>query len=680
MPRTKVKREDWIARNRFVERFFGNGDDNNNNNKTSTSEPLVRKEDVIQAIRYQLVTWSELQLHQWKNDRDVVMACIKTKTNQIRWTDIPFELQQHLDILLLAIQWRCLTWGHINTTLNTTTTTCMEGSNNNNNNNKWKGDPDVTRAFANEIIVDIKQHKIKCWNDIPPELQQIREVMLVAIERQCVVWSDMNMNMESNMESKWKNDPDVTRAFVKVMIRAMESSESEQIKDWADVPPELQHRDVLLMAIRRRRVVWCNIESKWKSDRDVVIACIGLRQIEHWAEVSPQLQNEKEVAFVAYQTGLVAASEVPSLMRDLDFFRKAFEQGKLQWRGLPDTMRTSEAFARTVTEFPRYCSKSMFEDIPNLLQDRDIWATVFDSHGVLGLDDIIPNMAPDTIRADRELILKAGASNMRVLQFADRALQIDHTFLESVFDAYPRALVHMTHEAQRLFPSLLIQRLKPFAQHPDTGQFEISKLAEAILPELWQQRGGFVQSWFQSGLPYIVDVHPNAWKNDKGIFLLIAEHCDDELGLCDSFEEASLSVLADKDCMLEIVRFEPELISKASSSLRMNFDFMLLAVSGGNGMAIIRLYWTRGYKKGDLGLLDRDDFQQRIQKMLALYDAFVKEILGAMSSVGKADCALSTLNQGLETSAAYKKLIAEYLDVPAGHMPGSFLRASNNLK
>ncbi|OEU07880.1 hypothetical protein FRACYDRAFT_250505 [Fragilariopsis cylindrus CCMP1102] len=630
MPRTKVKREDWIARNRFVERFFGNGDDNNNNNnKTSTSEPLVRKEDVIQAIRYQLVTWSELQLHQWKNDRDVVMACIKTKTNQIRWTDIPFELQQHLDILLLAIQWRCLTWGHINTTLNTTTTTtCMEGSNN--NNNKWKGDPDVTRAFANEIILDIKQHKIK--------------------------------------------------AFVKVMIRAMESSESEQIKDWADVPPELQHRDVLLMAIRRRRVVWCNIESKWKSDRDVVIACIGLRQIEHWAEVSPQLQNEKEVAFVAYQTGLVAASEVPSLMRDLDFFRKAFEQGKLQWRGLPDNMRTSEAFARTVTEFPRYCSKSMFEDIPNLLQDRDIWATVFDSHGVLGLDDIIPNMAPDTIRADRELILKAGASNMRVLQFADRALQIDHTFLESVFDAYPRALVHMTHEAQRLFPSLLIQRLKPFAQHPDTGQFEISKLAEAILPELWQQRGGFVQSWFQSGLPYIVDVHPNAWKNDKGIFLLIAEHCDDELGLCDSFEEASLSVLADKDCMLEIVRFEPELISKASSSLRMNFDFMLLAVSGGNGMAIIRLYWTRGYKKGDLGLLDRDDFQQRIQKMLALYDAFVKEILGAMSSVGKADCALSTLNQGLETSAAYKKLIAEYLDVPAGHMPGSFLRASNNLK
>lgn len=65
-------------------------------------------------------------------------------------------------------------------------------------------------------------------------------------------------------ETKWKSDRDV--------VVAVESHYSDF--GWTDVPPEYQDRDLLLTAIQHKCVTWSNLDSKWKTDGDLMLAYI----------------------------------------------------------------------------------------------------------------------------------------------------------------------------------------------------------------------------------------------------------------------------------------------------------------------------------------------------------------------------------------------------------------------
>jgi len=66
--------------------------------------------------------------------------------------------------------------------------------------------------------------------------------------------------------------------------------------------------------------------------------------------------------------------------------------------------------------------------------------------------------------------------------------------------------------------------------------------------------------------------------------------------------------------------------------------------------------------------------------MMETHDTFFRTVLRGMSqSVDSLGSGLSVLNQGTETSVSYKKLIAQYLDVPSGSQLRMLSRASDNI-
>lgn len=135
----------------------------------------------------------------------------------------------------------------------------------------------------------------------------------------------------------------------------------------------------------------------------------------------------------------------------------------------------------------------------------------------------------DDIFSDEELMLSACQKNGTVLQLADRAFQTNHDFLQTVLQHNPRALVCLSHEAQRLFPQLIVDTVASLGRQRDMDSNWARGVAVALYPELWEDRDSRLK-WFKAGLPCIREFHngfpifPLTSRDDKEIFLLIARH------------------------------------------------------------------------------------------------------------------------------------------------------------
>jgi hypothetical protein len=385
-------------------------------------------------------------------------------------------------------------------------------------------------------------------------------------------------------------------------------------------------------------------------------------------------QTGKDVALAALEDQLVTTmSEVPCL--DEQYIREAVEANNFCWAGIPQELQESEAFARSITQFSDDTARAVLQKHPTLCHDRSVWLTVIGSN-CKRMHRFLEQFAPMAICSDRELMLKAGCFDRDILALVEPNLHTDRTFLDLVLDAQPLALYHVSHEAQRLFPDLLVRKLAPLKHLSDSVVYG-KKLARRIDPALWWDRN-FVETWFRTGLPFVLNSHQHKWKTDRTLFLLVAEHCS-PLHAEYSFGFACETLLNDKAFMTQIVELNPLLIKCLlhNSHLRHDFDLVLLSLAGSGDAA--REYLIRSPMLEPT--INPGAMVRMIDDNLALHDSFVKTIVCSTSTVvGTSVCPLSLLSQGTETSANYMLLIAEYLGVPTGRKLRLLRRAEENLK
>jgi hypothetical protein len=136
-------------------------------------------------------------------------------------------------------------------------------------------------------------------------------------------------------------------------------------------------------------------------------------------------------------------------------------------------------------------------------------------------------------------------------------------------------------------------------------------------------------------------------------------------------------LVRDKEFLLQVVEKNASLLRESSSQLAQDFDVALAAFGG------------TSTKSRDLAGLydinDRDDFQFLtefagiVRAQVQFHENFVRILCAMSSSTVSKNCHLPVLDQGKETSSAYKKLLAEFLGVPTGNELRLLRSASMNL-
>lgn len=278
-------------------------------------------------------------------------------------------------------------------------------------------------------------------------------------------------------------------------------------------------------------------------------------------------------------------------------------------------------------------------------------------------------------------MMKACLFNITTLCWIDGSLRLDFPFIDRILHHDARALSCLPSEFFRRFPEYTIQWLKPFSEQcqkfPSTlGYLDVHPLAFKFdVAGIWERRG-VVLAWFEAGLPYLYYLGcTRILQNDREVMLLIASNCHPE-HRNESFCKASRSLRSDKGFMIQALGQDPALFHTASIELQQDFDVALLVFANASDGYLVK-YVTASLYDGQSEFLRQ--FQETVHQKLTLYDTFLQTTLFGIAGMAGSHCPLELLGQGTETSQHYKRLLAEYLDVPTERQLLLLRRASANM-
>jgi hypothetical protein len=195
-----------------------------------------------------------------------------------------------------------------------------------------------------------------------------------------------------------------------------------------------------------------------------------------------------------------------------------------------------------------------------------------------------------------------------------------------------------------------------------------------VAPELWQNRD-VVLAWFRSGGSFIGSRFsgPPEFKKDEEICLLIAEH-----GSESSFVVVPSEFTSNKDFMLQAIGHKASHFFHASSALQKDFHIVVAALARSQSFQDVFSMASRFLRCHTTPAFIHS-IRARVRAKLAVRDCFMRVVLPAVSLGNRDSCCLRLLQQGNETETSFKKLIAEYLDVPIGREYSVLRKASKNL-
>jgi hypothetical protein len=235
-------------------------------------------------------------------------------------------------------------------------------------------------------------------------------------------------------------------------------------------------------------------------------------------------------------------------------------------------------------------------------------------------------------------------------------------------------------EIQSMFPDLIAQWVRDNIDDPgDLVEFDLE-----FSDELWENRD-FVLAFTGVGGGMFCDVFEFdyiSYRDDREVMLILGSSCPQEFAdVCPS------TFLREKEFMLQAIELNPYLLKLADNSLQYDVDFQARAFAIDNGIISFMdgdfCDDTFGYGESDFSSRSFDDepgkergangrlklaaLARDVREKLNCYRGFWTLLRGIGSCrVVCENSPACLLNQGAETSVAYKLRIAEFLGVPLG--------------
>lgn len=321
------------------------------------------------------------------------------------------------------------------------------------------------------------------------------------------------------------------------------------------------------------------------------------------------------------------------------------------WRLLPDHFKCDVRFALAIDSLTQL-EDEMFKDVlDRFSNDREFWKKhIANTHVCYST---LQTRADMSIRSDRDLMIAACVHEPYCLEEVDASLQGDMHFLDLLLQKQPAALMHLSHETQKQFPHLLTHHLRAYFLTRGGNQ-----LFENIYPDFWSNRQ-HVLSWFLSGGCFVKSM-PKAWRNDREIFLLLAEHSTVKNSYF-IFKDASSSLFGDTEFAMRVLEYRPNLLFRFDDAVIRDVDIALLGCTGFTDFRNACERQERYSVSFPRNLAD--DTVKRVKALMSSRKSFETVLLGMSDEAS----GLSRLDLGHETSLSLKKLIADFVgDVPMG--------------
>ena len=346
-------------------------------------------------------------------------------------------------------------------------------------------------------------------------------------------------------------------------------------------------------------------------------------------------------------------------------YRNRLERGHIKWSELPREFQNDLELAQSLTRYPNSgLVWDILEQFPALRGDADVWWRFLEKlRDPQDLSAMVERYAPAEILANEKFMIQA-CDKWRCVRVLPPALVNSRTFWKTLLQQAPVVLEEIPPAVQRRFPDLVVESWALLGRWEGLDIMTAQHVAQQMVPEIWETRSN-VLAWFRAGLPFLIEVFPTEWKNDKEIFQLIAMHGSD-LFRWRSFSQASITLRGDTDFMLQVLEHDPALLIYASEPLQQDTDIQLVAF-GSATVKPVEVYLRRS--SGRPGVDWARAFLQHTERLLTEHQVFLATVLMGMSPNmvrSESSSTLTVLDQGNETSVSLKKRVAEYLGIPTG--------------
>jgi len=252
---------------------------------------------------------------------------------------------------------------------------------------------------------------------------------------------------------------------------------------------------------------WRMLSDEWKSDPDIALAATT----------------------ISHQRSAVEVEDLPEqLLQNHDFLVQLMKQRGELWVDFPLAAQDDVSLVDAIAKFhSEKLVLAIFDRFPRLITDRSFWLKVVAGYGSRSVAlPLLGEHAPPIILRDSEVALKACLRHNGFLELVDGSLWQQRNFVEGVVNncADIRCpLQYIPDHAQLRWPELVV-RCFEYKRDPFYMD-ECVRWAMDVANELWQQGNRIVvKGWFRAGFPFLGHFH-TLWKDDREIFLLIAEHC-----------------------------------------------------------------------------------------------------------------------------------------------------------
>ena len=400
-----------------------------------------------------------------------------------------------------------------------------------------------------------------------------------------------------------------------------------------------------------------------------------------WKLAPSCLQDDPELLLQALMNGLNLRDIPEKFKKDLPFLQQILRVNSQLYLELSPTLQAEDILAREAIiasdSTPEIHGKAL-KLCPFLKKERQVVLTLCQRGDVDILRDLLELPSSQDFTDDREIMVAAVSREPTLLALASSRLRgtpelilvsITPSSAYSTLKTLERAVMRELPEIPtRAVEVCLAQHLRYLPAHiPDEVWANHRPLCR-----MWLQRGGRVLEAFELQLV----VQPPYTPDDIELPLAVARYNWRET------HKVGGALLGDRAFILQALELDGRVLRFAAAELRQELDIQVVAVANYNkNIPAGTVYSIEQYLGG---YIDIAALAQHIEGRLQLHHTFCQYFLRGIAiprphRPPQLRSQLPMLDRGVETSEAFKKLIAEYLGVPLGPNLSLLRRASTNL-
>lgn len=532
----------------------------------------------------------------------------------------------------------------------------------------WNTLPQGFRMDKDFVLAALKSDSLPSKSDFertfPQSLRFDRNVVLAFCERED--FSHLYYTRHLFVPDCLTGDKEVMMAYCKKIPRALQECTEDLCNDRDVVMAaislgglELQYasrrlqedKDLVIAACRKdgRALEFCPpgpTRTELTSNRDFMLSVLGKHGGAMLRLVPEPLKRDRLLLLEALAHGMRFRSVPDIYKNDKEFLLKALERSSKLYLEISPLQKDQEyaLAAATAPDSTNEVHRKALQAAPQLKENRDVVMSIALRGDKDLLESLFNSGGAQQFLDDKPLMLAAVKRDCRLFKYARAPLREDPEVIlasiqtESAIDT----LRDISPDVRRRFPEIPVKAIQVTCVRR-------LRYLESLIPEgLWQNRD-VVLAWIRKG-GNVLETFERMLDRDREMALEVAKHN------WTNFKKVGSSLRGDREFMAEAVQQDGRVLRFASRAIQTNYRVVVRAVAN--------------HHRALSGVLVSEaDFKNWVKNALDLHQSFVNEFLRGIA-ISKPHIPpahrsqLPMLDRGVETSQAFKQLIADFLGVP----------------